>query len=318
MRKPEIIFKDKNFEMNFRNPKEKSIKDLLSFGLVIIDKPSGPISHQISSFVKEILNVDKAGHSGTLDPAVSGVLPIGINKATKLMKYLLTGGKEYVGVMHIHGDVSENEIKNAKEKFIGKIKQLPPVRSAVKRQLREREVYSFDLLEIDGRDVLFRTSVQAGTYIRKLCYDLGKELGVGANMYQLRRTRVGEFTEEKAVTLYELKDAYYFWKEKNNETLLRKAIFPGEVIVEHMPKIWIKNSACYFIAHGGDLFIPGVICYTDNIEIGKDVILMNKDNEIIGIGSATMDSETIKRSNRGVVEKTKRVIIDESKCNRED
>ena len=130
-------------------PESRSVEQLLEFGIVNINKPSGPTSHQISDYVKKILNLSKAGHSGTLDPGVTGCLPVALDKATRVVEVLLSCGKEYVGIMHIHKDVPEEKIRQAASEMVGKITQLPPIRSAVKRQLREREIYYLEILEIN-------------------------------------------------------------------------------------------------------------------------------------------------------------------------
>lgn len=164
------IFIKKEAEGEFgKSPKERTTEELIDYGIVNIDKPKGPTSHQTSDYVKKILKIKKAGHSGTLDPAVTGVQPVALGKATRITQFLLTAPKEYVCLMHLHQEVEEEKIRNTTEQFIGKIQQLPPIKSAVKRELRTREIYEFEILEINGKDVLFRVRCQAGTYIRKLC-----------------------------------------------------------------------------------------------------------------------------------------------------
>ena len=177
--------------------KGKSTAELLEFGIINIDKSSGPTSFNISDFVKKSLGLRKTAHFGTLDPRVTGVLPVALNRACKLTGYFLGEDKEYVGIMRMHEDISLDKIKEViEEKFKGIIKQTPPVKSRVKRQEREREVKGFKLLEQERKDILFRVSCQGGTYIRKLCDDLGKELNMGAHMLELRRVRAGIFKEE--------------------------------------------------------------------------------------------------------------------------
>src|SRR3989338_2496513 len=144
--------------------KEIKAEELINYGIVNIDKPAGPTSHQVSDYVQKILGISKAGHSGTLDPGVTGVLPIALGRATRIVQNLLTAGKEYVAIMYLHKEVSEKEINEAVKKFTGKIKQLPPIKSAVKRRLRTREVYYVEIMEIEDREVLFRIGCQAGTY----------------------------------------------------------------------------------------------------------------------------------------------------------
>src|SRR3989344_1794999 len=165
----------------------RSIKDLLNFGIINIDKSSGPTSFNISDFVRKSLNINKTSHLGTLDPKVTGVLPIALNKACRLTGFFIGKDKKYIGIMRFHEEIDLDKLKSTiNEKFIGKIKQIPPVKSRVKRVLREREIKTFEILEQDGKDFLFMTEVQGGTYIRKLIDDLGIELGIGAHMLELR------------------------------------------------------------------------------------------------------------------------------------
>ena len=178
-----------------KRPMERSIEEHLSYGVINLDKPRGPTSHEVAAWVKGILKIKKAGHGGTLDPRVNGVLPITLEESTKIVKVLLNAGKEYVCAMRLHSDSSRHKIGEALSKFVGEIYQRPPVKSAVKRQLRTRRIYYINLLEVDNRDVLFKVGCEAGTYIRKLCHDIGEVLGLGAHMLELRRTKSGIFDE---------------------------------------------------------------------------------------------------------------------------
>lgn len=208
--------------------KERSIKELLEFSIINIDKPTGPTSFSVSHFVKKALNLRKTSHLGTLDPMVTGVLPVATNRACRLNEYLMHRNKTYVGIMRLHADIDDKKLKDTIKNFIGKIMQLPPVRSRVKREIREREVKSFEILEREGKDVLFETEVQAGTYIRKLCDDIGKEIG-GAHMLELRRTKAGIFEEKESINLYDFEKAVEEYK-KGNEESLRKILIPGEIV----------------------------------------------------------------------------------------
>jgi len=226
--------------------KQKSTQELLEFGILNIDKPSGPTSFNISDFVRKKLKLRKTSHFGTLDPKVTGVLPIALNRACKLTGHFLGEDKEYIGIMRIHKDIPLKEIKKViKEKFMGKIKQTPPVKSRVKRQERQREIKKFELLENQGKDILFLAEVQGGTYIRKLLDDLGKELKIGAHMLELRRIRAGIFTEHDKeypiVNLYDFQKAIDEY-EKGNEELLREIIIPAEIVSNLFPVIEIKEN----------------------------------------------------------------------------
>jgi H/ACA ribonucleoprotein complex subunit 4 len=233
---------------------KKSVKDLLEFGIINIDKPSGPTSFDVSEFVMKTLGLRKTSHFGTLDPKVTGVLPIALNRACKFTGFFLGEDKEYVGIMRIHEDIDiEKVLEIINKKFLGKIMQKPPVKSRVLRVEREREIKSFEVLEKDGKDFLFKTEVQGGTYIRKLVDDLGKELGIGAHMLELRRTRAGIFKEEKSVNLYELEKAVDEYK-KSNDSLLKEIIIPGEIISELYPAIQIKEESAERILRGQPIY----------------------------------------------------------------
>lgn len=291
-----------------KKPEERSIEELLSGAVINVDKPKGPTSHEVVAWVKRMLTVDKAGHSGTLDPKVTGVLPIGIQKATKVLQVLLLGGKEYVGVMHFHGTVSEKVVVSVFREFTTTIYQKPPVKSAVVRRVRKRKVYSLDLLEIDGKDVLFRTSTQAGTYIRKLCHDIGLVTGVGANMAELRRTRVSAFTEKTCVYLQDVQDAYVFYKE-GEEKELRKVLQPVETMVEHIPKVWIQDSAVDSVCHGAALAVPGIV-KVEEVEKGQMVAVMSLKDELVALGKSAMTTKDILTRGKGIAVAPERVVME--------
>ncbi len=239
----------------------KPIKDLLEFGIINIDKPTGPTSFTVSDQVKRKLKLKKTSHFGTLDPAVTGVLPVALGRACKLTGYFLGHDKEYIGIMHTHKEQSIKELqKIIDKKFIGKIKQTPPIKSAVKRQERIREVFRWELLEEseDKKDFLFIAEVEGGTYIRKLCSDLG-EIVEGAHMSELRRIRAGIIKEETSVTLFELDKAIKEY-ESGNDKPLRKMIFPAEEALKKiMPFIEINKASVKHLHCGKPIFKRDVL-----------------------------------------------------------
>lgn len=291
------------------DPDKRGIENYIRLGIVNLDKPSGPTSHQVTSWVKDILHVEKAGHSGTLDPKVTGVLPIAVEDSTKIVQTLLTSGKEYVTVMKLHGDVKDKDLVKTLKYFTGKIIQRPPVKSAVKRELRERTVYYITLLEHDGRDVLFQVGCEAGTYIRKLCHDIGLLLGCGAHMDDLRRTRAGPFDESSIVSLYDLKDAYQFYIEDGEEEYLRQAVTPVEKAVENLGKIWINDSAVDSLCHGASLKIPGIIKLEDTVKRDDLVAVYTLKNELVCIGTALRNNKDLLEKRRGEAVKLERVVM---------
>jgi H/ACA ribonucleoprotein complex subunit 4 len=291
-----------------KRPEERTAAELINYGIVIIDKPSGPTSHQVSAYVKSMLHIEKAGHSGTLDPKVTGVLPVAVGRGTRIVSALLPAGKEYITLMHLHKEVPLGELLKAFSKFTGKIKQLPPVKSAVKRQVRERTVYELDLITMEGQDVLFRAKVEAGTYIRKLCHDLGKEIGSGAHMAELRRTRAGPFGESDLHTLQDLADAYHYHKEGSDEQL-KKVILPVESAVVHLKKIWVLDSTVNALCHGATLKVPGIAKIDDDISFNEFIAIMTLKEELIGLGNAKMSGQDIKKYSSGIAAKLEHVFM---------
>ncbi len=271
---------------------KRSIEELLSFGFVIVDKPKGPTSHQVSAWIRDILHVEKTGHAGTLDPKVTGVLPVAINRATKIINILHLAPKEYVGVMHIHKDTEEKRVKEVMKEFVGEIYQIPPLRSAVARKLRKRKVYALEFLEMNSRNVLFRARVESGTYIRSLCTDIGDALCSGAHMEDLRRTATGHFSEKDAHTLQDILDAYIFWKEEGEERYLREVLRPGEELLSFLPKIVVKDSAVDALAHGAPLYRPG-IASMDNVSSGDYVAVYTQSGELVSLSKAILQQDII-------------------------
>ena len=239
---------------------KKTTQELLEFGIINIDKPSGPTSFQISDFIRKELGLKKTSHFGTLDPKVTGVLPIALNRACKLTGYFIGEDKEYIGIMNFHKETPVEDLnKLINKKFLGKISQTPPVRSRVKRQEREREIKKFEILETENnkREFLFRVECQGGTYIRKLIDDLGKETSSGAHMTELRRIRAGIFSETSVnypcVNLYDFEKAVGENK-KGNDELLKNIIIPAEIVSEVYPVVQLKQESLKKILTGKPIY----------------------------------------------------------------
>ena len=308
-RKRLIRVHSKTNENYGKKPSERNIKELIDNGFINLDKPNGPTSHQVDSWVKKILDISKVGHSGTLDPNATGVLPIATGAATKAISVLLIPGKEYVGVIRLHKDAAEKKIIQTCESMVGTISQIPPVRSAVKRVKRKRAIYYFDVLEIKQRHILFKVGCESGTYVRTLAVDIGKKLKVGAHLEELRRTKVGNITEEESVFLQDLKDAIIFYKEDGDEKHLRKILMPMEKILEHIPKLVIRDSAVDAICHGADLAVPGVVELDSDIKKDDIIAIMTLKGEGVAIAKAIMPSEQIIQKDNGICANIQRVLM---------
>lgn len=292
-----------------KRPSDRTVGELLESGVVALDKQRGPTSHQVTAWAKNALHVKRMGHGGTLDPYVSGVLPLCLGSAVRLTDLVLSSDKTYVCVMNLHKDCPPERIRNVMNTFVGKIYQLPPVRSSIKRQLRIRTIEKLDILEINEREIVFSVDCDAGTYIRTLCTDIGEALGTGANMTELRRTRSGKMTEDKAATLHDLTDAYIFWQQNGREEWLRSMIMPIEVLADPLPKIIVKPTAVDALCHGSDLNICGIHMLDEGIRKNALVALMTARGELIAVGKMMMSAEKIMATEKGVAVHLERVVM---------
>ena len=288
-------------------PEARTIEEHIERGVVIIDKPAGPTSHEVVAWVKEIVKISRAAHTGTLDPKVTGVLPVLLGAATKLAD-MFVSDKEYVCLMKLHKEVNEDKLRKVSGEFVGEIYQRPPLKSAVKRQIRTRTVHYLELKEVAGKDVLMKVGCEAGTYIRMLCHHIGLALGMGAHMSELRRTKAYPFDGDELTRLQDLKDAYVFFEE-GDETLLRKLIMPMEYAVGHLPCIIVKDSAVDAICHGADLAAQGISRIEEGINRGDSVVIYTLKGEAVSRGEAALNSEDMHRAEKGICVETKKVLM---------
>ncbi len=292
-----------------KKPADRSIIEQLGNGLIIVDKPAGPTSHQVDAWVKNIIGNEKVGHAGTLDPQVTGMLPLGIGKATRALHVLVNAGKEYVAVMKLHKEISETKVQSVINGFHGNIEQLPPVRSAVKRVKRKRRIYYIEVLEQEEKKVLFRVGCEAGTYVRTLCVDIGKKLGCGAHLDTLRRTKVGRFMEKDLVTLHDLKDAMVFYQDNGEKTWLADLLHPWEELLHPLPQIVIRDSAVDAVCHGADLALPGVVEIDTGIKSKDSVAIMTLKGEGVAVGNALCSTDDIIQKDNGLCAEINRVFM---------
>jgi tRNA pseudouridine55 synthase len=255
-------------------PEERSVPELLAFGVVNVDKPPGPSAHQVAAWARDLADdalavaagdeddrrtvVDRAAHAGTLDPKVTGSLPLLLGDATRLAQAFDDARKEYVAVLELHRS-APSDLAETIAAFEGPLLQKPPRKSAVSRRLRTRTVHELDLLEREDRRALLRISCEAGTYVRKLCHDLGLALGTGANMGALRRTATGTFDDRSLVTMHDYADALAVWREDGHEGPLREIVQPAERTLRHLPRVTVAPSAARQVATGAPVYAPGVL-----------------------------------------------------------
>ncbi len=289
---------------------KRTIEQLLNYGIILLDKPPGPTSHEAVAWTKRILKLPKIGHSGTLDPQVSGVLPLGLGEATKALGILLLGPKEYHALGRLHSLPSKEKLDQTIDLFRGEIFQKPPQRSAVLRQTRTRTIYEFEVLEQKERLLLTRILCESGTYIRKLYYDLGEVLGPGATMIELRRTRVNQFYEtDGLVTLHELANAFALWEEKKDDSKLTSIIKPVEYALSELKSVVIRDSAVDALCHGAQLAIPGILQISPNLKQGDTVGVYTQKGEAVALAESTMSEDVIRDATKGYAFETKRIIM---------
>ncbi|MQL82495.1 hypothetical protein Taro_014980 [Colocasia esculenta] len=296
------------------SPLKRPLQDYLRYGIINLDKPANPSSHEVVAWIRRILRSEKTGHSGTLDPKVTGNLIVCIDRATRLVKSQQGAGKEYVCIARLHADVPDAaKVGRALETLTGAVFQRPPLISAVKRQLRIRTIYESKLLEYDaGRHlVVFWISCEAGTYVRTLCVHLGLVLGVGAHMQELRRVRSGILGErDNMVTMHDVMDAQWMFDNFRDESYLRRVVMPLEVLLTSYKRLVVKDSAVNAICYGAKLMVPGLLRFEDDIEVGEEVVLMTTKGEAIALGIAEMTTAVMATCDHGTVAKIKRVVMD--------
>ena len=300
-------------------PDQRSVEHLLDSSVIVINKQSGPSSHQVAAWLRDSFELKLTGHGGTLDPDVTGVLPITIGKSSKVTKVLQESSKEYICLLELSKSFSQDKIQGVLNKFIGPIYQIPPHQAAVKRELRIRRIYDIELLEHDAKLTLFRVECEGGTYIRNLCEDIGSILGVRSKMAQLIRTKAGPFRLEDSLTLIEAHDIFRLWKETNADSNLKSILRPLEEMLVDLPVMEVKDSAVDALCHGAELGIPGLSSISKEIKRGQLVSIVTTRGESVALARATMGGQEIidNLKGKGKVARLERVIMERGTYPRE-
>lgn len=290
-----------------KNPEDRSLSEHINLGFINLDKPAGPTSHEVVSIVKTILNIPKAGHSGTLDPQVTGVLPVGLLTSTKVLSILLLSEKQYICNMYCEDD-NRDKILKIMEELKGSIYQVPPLKSNVVKKLRVRKIYDLICIEQNPHHTLFLVKSEAGTYIRTLCTDIGRATGFNCYMKELRRIRTGPFTESTAITLHELFDAWEEYNESKKEEKIRMIIRPIEEAIVHLPKVIIKDSFVNSVCHGLKISQKYLTAHND-FNANQQLALMTSKNELIGIGISMVNSSNLMEFPEKLLISPKKIVM---------
>jgi len=289
-------------------PEDRPPPERIRWGVVMLDKPCGPTSRRAADRVRALLGAKKVGHGGTLDPKVTGVLPVLLDRSTRAADILLGCDKSYEGTLRLHGDVDDEALEQGLRALRGRIEQMPPRRSAVARRVRERAVYRFDVTGRQGREAAFVVHCQGGTYVRKLIHDLGERLGCGAHMAGLRRTQAAGFGIEECVSTEDVAEAAAAWR-RGDAARLRQVVLPVEEVLSRLlPRVTIADGAVGPVSTGYPLAAPGV-CALEDFERGARVLVLTLKGELVGIGEALMDSGEILAAEHGLAVRMVRVLI---------
>ena len=308
-------------------PNDRTPAELLTFGVVNLDKPAGPSAHQVAGWVRDLAGdavddlgasiadnegspsaaesptVDRAAHAGTLDPKVTGCLPMLLGDATRTAQVFLEGHKEYIAVLELHGP-RPADLESVLNRFAAPLYQKPPKKSAVRRKLRVREIYALELLDHTDRQALLRIACESGTYVRKLCHDIGLALGTGAHMGHLRRTATDPFDDTSLIDLHEFTDALAVARDGDTEWL-REVVRPAERALEHLPSVIIAPSAAEQVATGAPVYAPGVIEGPDTVVDDALVACYTPNGSAVCLGRLVGDPD----ADSGVVVDLEAVLV---------
>jgi tRNA pseudouridine55 synthase len=281
-------------------------------GILLLDKPSGMSSNAALQMVKRLFKASKAGHTGNLDPLATGLLPLCFGEATKISSFLLDSDKRYIGTCKLGvrtstadsegevletrpvGKITEQQVKEVLQRFIGQIEQIPPMYSAVKingtplyklaregkeieRKSRRVSIYEIKMLRLKGDELEIDVHCSKGTYVRTLAEEIGAALGCGAHLSALRRTASGQFDLQQAVTLPELEHLAEDGFEELDSLLL-----PPEEALSDWPMVNLSDNTAYYLQQGQAVQVP-------RAPTSGWVRLRRDDGKFLGIGQILED-----------------------------
>ena len=292
-------------------PGERTIEQLLESCFILLDKSPGPSSHQVSAWARDMMGLEKLGHGGTLDPFASGLLPLLSGKAMRLTGKILTHDKSYLALFKFGKELERSEIEDKMAMLTGKVYNVPPEISAVRVQVRTRKISKFDILDFDGTSLLTHIECEAGTYVRTMARDLGLLLDTPVELKELRRPKSGEFSLSQSITMQQLADAYWLWKEKGEEDAMLRILHPIEDMLSDLPRVVVKDGAAAALSHGAPLLRPGVVSIDEDLNVGSEVLLVTMKGEAVAIAKMSQNSKVIPDMNQGEVAKPNCVLMKE-------
>lgn len=292
------------------SPEERTLEERLASGFILIDKPAGPTSHQLAAWARELLGLDRLGHGGTLDPFATGVLPLLAGRSMKVTNKVLKHKKSYIAVFRFRNTPKESSLREVMQRLTGRIYNVPPEVSAVKVQVRTRRIHSFDLLDIDGQDMIARITCEAGTYIRTMARDMGLLLNTPVELKELRRESSGMFHLDQCITMDQLADAVWLWKECGQEDALLAVIHPIEKLLFELPRCQVKDSAVAALAYGAPLLRPGLVSIPEHLSKGSELLVTSLKGEAVAFVKLKADALDILAMKEGEIGRPSMVLMD--------
>jgi H/ACA ribonucleoprotein complex subunit 4 len=290
-------------------PDARTIDQLLEGGFILLDKAPGPSSHQVSAWARDMFGLEKLGHGGTLDPFATGVLPLLAGKAMRLTGTILTHDKTYLAILKVNGGIDRSALDEAMPKLTGKVYNVPPEISAVRVQVRTRTISEFKILDVEGELVLVSIKCEAGTYVRTMARDLGLLLNTTVELKELRRPSSGEYSLAQSVTMQQIADAYWLWKERGDETAMRRILHPVETLLKDIPIIVVKDGAAAALSHGAPLLRPGLVSITEGLNAKQEVQILTQKGEVVALAQLSVNGSTIQEMKQGEVAKPHTVLM---------
>ena len=291
-------------------PDERTLEQRLASGFILVDKPAGPTSHQLAAWARDLLELDRLGHGGTLDPFATGVLPLMAGRCMKITNKILKHKKTYIAVFRFRTMPDEADLKTTISSLTGRIYNVPPEVSAVKVQVRTRTIHAFELLDVEGNDAVARISCDAGTYIRTMARDMGLLLNTPVTLKELRREASGMFDLKDCVTMDQLADAVWLWKECGQEEALKAIVHPIEKLLVDVPRCQVKDSAVAALAYGAPLLLPGLISIPKGLKKGTELMVSSLKEEAVGFVKLKADSNDIIAMESGEIARPSMVLMD--------
>ena len=291
-------------------PDDRTLEQRLASGFILVDKPAGPTSHQLAAWARDLLGLDRLGHGGTLDPFATGVLPLMTGRCMKITNKVLKHQKTYIAVFRFRTMPEINDLKATMATMTGRIYNVPPEVSAVKVQVRTRTIHAFELLDTDGQDAVARIICDAGTYIRTMARDMGLLLNTPVSLKELRRENSGMFDLNDCITMDQLADAVWLWKECGQAEALNAIVHPIEKLLVDVPRCTVKDSAVAALSYGAPLLRPGLVSIPAGLKKGTELLVTSLKEEAVGFVKLKADSDEIPAMESGELARPSMVLMD--------